>query len=131
MVAKLRDASGSITHQICFLTCNAEGPCIDDAEEGPDIATNECSSLVGAGIWGMARSASLEIDPAILRLVCIDTDYKKSDMNGLNQVLRELRGIADSKLLELEVSYRGNARFVRRLRKSEHHAIGEVELTLI
>ena len=51
-------------------------------------------------------------------------------MNGLSQVLHELRGIADSTLLELEVSYRGNARFVRRLRKSEHHAIGDAELTL-
>ena len=76
------------------------------------------------------RFASLEIDPAILRLVCIDADYSRSDMNGLNQVLHELRGIADSTLLELEVSYRDNAQFVRRLHKSEHHAIGDAELTL-
>ena len=71
----------------------------------------------------MVRSASSEIDPAILRLVCIDADYSRSDMNGLNQVLHELRGIADPTLLELEVSYRGNARFVRRLRKRKKHLI--------
>ena len=65
LAVNLRGAATGINHQICFLTRNAEGPWIDDAEEGLDIATNECTSLVGAGIWGMVRSSSLEIDPAI------------------------------------------------------------------
>ena len=97
---------------------------------GQKFATTECSSFVGASIWEMVRSASLQIDPAILRLACIDADYSMSDMNRLKQVLHELRGIADSKVLELEVSYRGNVRFVQRLRKREYHDIGDVELTL-
>ena len=109
LALKLKGAADGINHQICFLTRNAEEPWLDNTEEGPDIATNECSSLVGAGIWGMVRSDSLKIDPDILRLVYIDADYFRSDMNGLKQVLHEFRGIADSTLLELEVSYRDNA----------------------
>ena len=131
LAVTLRGVRDGITRQICFWTCNAEGPWVDSTEEGDDIAVNEYSSLVGASVWGMVRSASLEIDPGMLRMVCVDTDTSYNAMDGLNQVLQELHGTADnSKPSEFEICYRGNERFVRRLRESDHHIIGDVELTL-
>ena len=72
---------------------------------------NEYSSLVGGSIRGLVRSDMLEIDAAMLRMVCIDADHPSIDMNSYHQVLRELYSTDDPKLLELEISYRGNTRF--------------------
>ena len=117
---KLRGAAVGTTRHICFWTHNAEGPWVDDTEEGASISTNEYSSLVGGSIRGLVRSALLEIDAAMLRMVCIDTDHPRIDMDSYHQVLQELHSTDDPKLFELEVSYRGNTRFVRRLRKSKN-----------
>jgi len=131
LVVILKGASDGIVRQIFFLTHNAEGPCVHGTE-GIYNSALEYSSLVGGTIWGMIRTASLEIDPAMLRMVCIDTDTDLSRIgsDGFNQVLQELCETDTSKALEPEISYRGNTRFVRRLCKSKRHLIGDVEVTL-
>ena len=130
LASTLSGKTDDTTHQVCFWTCNAEGPWVDDRNLGLSVANNEYSSLIGSSVWGMARSASLEIDPSVLRMICVDTNIC-SKMEGFTQVLQELHWVDDhTKLLDSEVSYRGEGRFVRRLRRSNHHVIGDAELTL-
>ena len=95
-----------------------------------DIAVDEHASLLGASIWGMVRTASLEIDPAMLRLVCVDSYHSRDDTGGFRQLLRELKTTVGSKFLDSEVVYRDNTRFVRRLRKSKHHIVGNEKYKL-
>ena len=122
--AKVRGQSDDMNRQICFLTHNAEGPSFGSV--GNEVL--ECSSLIGASIWGMVRSASMEIDPNVLRMVCIDTDEPYSGNAGFKHVLRELYPSDGSKESDREISYRANTRYVRRLRRSDHHIIGDAEL---
>ena len=117
LALKLRGASVGTTRHIFCWTDNAEGLWVDDTEEGASISTNEYSTLVGGSVRGLMRFALLEIDAAMLRMVCIDTDHPRINMDSYHQVLRELHLTDDPKLFELEVSYRGNTCFVRRLRK--------------
>jgi hypothetical protein len=122
--AKVRGQSDDMNRQICFLTHNAEGPSFGSV--GNEVL--ECSSLIGASIWGMVRSASMEIDPNLLRMVCIDTDEPYNGNAGFKQVFQELYPSDGSKESDREISYRANTRYVRRLRRSDHHIIGDVEL---
>ncbi|KAL9188495.1 LOW QUALITY PROTEIN: hypothetical protein ACHAXT_006873 [Thalassiosira profunda] len=132
LVASLKDATDGTARQICFWTCNAEGPWAGSTATGAEtgVAAHDVDSLIGASVWGMVRSALLEVDPSVLRLVCVDTDSSYGDPASLHQVLQEVQGTDATGPLDSGVCYRGQKRFVRRLRKAEQHVIGDVELAL-
>ena len=129
LVSTLLGATNGKPRQLCFWTSNAEGPWVGDSDVRSST-DSDCDrlSLIGSSIWGMIRSASLEIDASVLRLVCIDTELC-SEREGLTHVVHELGTIDNTMNIEGEVSYRGNERFVRRLQRSKQHLIGDVELT--
>ena len=95
LALKFRGASVSTTRHICLCTHNAEGPWIDNTEEGASMFMNEYSSLVGGSIRELVTSALLEIDATMLRIVCIDTDHPRIDMDSYHQVLQELHSTDD------------------------------------
>ena len=79
-------------------------------------------------MWGMIRSAALEIDSRVLSMVCIDTDDVVGAKEAWRQVWQELvvsnwnaRSASASgddgsnTVAEVEVCYRGKSRYVRRL----------------
>ncbi|KAL7554746.1 hypothetical protein ACHAWF_018278 [Thalassiosira exigua] len=113
LIAKQRHADGE-TRQVCFWTWNSNGPTVDNAQEG----------IVGSSLWGMVRTASLEIDSDMLRITCIDASPTP---NGLEQVLLELQNGGS---VAEDVSFRGSKRFVRRLCQSEFNVNEGVELAL-
>jgi NADP-dependent 3-hydroxy acid dehydrogenase YdfG len=124
LVATSRGKTGGVIHRVCFWTCNAEGPWIRGVE---NVIEEGCLSLVGASVWGMVRSASLEIDHNLLRVVCVDTDESHNVTLAFNQVLMELSNSDNSKEGDDEVAYRNKSRFVRRLQRIDNHTIGVVE----
>ena len=76
--------------------------------DGLGAASIDSSSLIGASVLGMVRSASLEIDPSVLKLISIDTELAGTGTDGFNQVMQELHQAGGKpKPLEREVSYRG------------------------
>ena len=67
MSKKLQDATDGVSRRICFWTRNAEGPAQvhnDDASESGKTRSEEYDktcSLVGGSVWGMVRSAAMEM----------------------------------------------------------------------
>ena len=91
---------------------------------------NKSASLLGGSIWGMSRSAALELDSTSLQIICVDTDLGFGMRDGFVKVVQEL--IRKGEVLDNEISYRGqgNTRFVRILRPSMNPLLEDVELTL-
>ena len=144
MSKKLIDSSDGVTHQIGFWTCNAEGPqqACDMSGHG-DSEKDSCDDacmLVGGSVWGMIRSAALEIDFRLLSMICIDTDHILTTKDTLTQATQELimpywksrmsTSEDGSDNAETEICYRGENRYVRRLCKSRSHIMGDAELGL-
>ncbi|KAL7542765.1 hypothetical protein ACHAXR_013097 [Thalassiosira sp. AJA248-18] len=135
LVLKLRDATcadDGITRQVCFWTRNAGGPYVHGVEskieDGGGSIIDDFSSVVVGSILGLVRSAALEINFNVLRMICVDTDCSWTDRNGVNLVLHEMQGNRDvGDMLEVDVSYRENNRYVRRLQRSKHHVIGDID----
>eukprot|EP00584_Thalassiosira_punctigera_P001363 CAMPEP_0172527556 /NCGR_PEP_ID=MMETSP1067-20121228/2201_1 /TAXON_ID=265564 ORGANISM="Thalassiosira punctigera, Strain Tpunct2005C2" /NCGR_SAMPLE_ID=MMETSP1067 /ASSEMBLY_ACC=CAM_ASM_000444 /LENGTH=3313 /DNA_ID=CAMNT_0013311309 /DNA_START=123 /DNA_END=10064 /DNA_ORIENTATION=- len=116
LAAALHGGGDGLSRQICFWTQNAEGPWTNGIVEG---TTDESMKLLEGSIWGMVRSASLEIDPHKLRMICVDTDMLCAGaIDCLGQVMDELN-CHDSRQPDVEVVYRGNTRYVRRLQVSQ------------
>ena len=150
MSKKLQDATDGVRRRICFWTRNAEGPAQvhnDDASESGKTRSedyDETCSLVGGSVWGMVRSAAMEMDSRVLSMVCIDTDCVVGAKEAWRQVWQELvvshwnarsasaSGDDDGSntVAEVEVCYRGKSRYVRRLCEGRSHIMGDTELVL-
>ena len=149
MMKKLQSATDGVSRRICFWTRNAEGPLQvhnDDASESGKTKSDdydETCSLVGGSVWGMVRCAALEMDSRALSMVCIDTDDAVGAKEAWRQVWQELvvshwnvrgasasQGDGSNTVAEVEVCYRGQSRYVRRLCASRSHIMGETALVL-
>ena len=64
---------------------------------------NKSASLLGGSIWGMARSAALEIDSTSLQIICVDTDLGCDMRDGFVKVLQEL--IMNAEVSDMKISY--------------------------
>ena len=102
---------------LLFMTHDCEGPSFPMSRDSicrgaGALGTNQRSSLsVACGLWGLVRSARIELPGALLR--CVDTDdWSHGTRHGhperaATQVLNELN-LGDS---SMEVSYRQGVRF--------------------
>ena len=96
-------------------------------------------------MWGMVRSAAMEMDSHVLSMVCIDTDGVVGAKEAWRQVWQELvvshwnaRSASASgddddgsnTVAEVEVCYRGKSWFVRRSCAGRSHIMGDTELVL-
>ena len=98
MTKKLQDATDGVSRRICFWTRNAEGPhfqqACDDTSESDRPRSGDYDemlcSLVGGNVWGMVRSAAVEMDSRVLSMVCIDTDDAVGAEEAWRQVWQEL-----------------------------------------
>jgi len=135
-----------VTRRVGFWTRNAEGPLPlpqqvrDVSESGgatrsADNNDDTTCSLVGGSVWGMIRSAALEIDSRVLSMVCIDTDHVMTANEAWSQVWQELvlphwNASSDDTVGEVEICYRGETQFLRRLCASRIHIMGNSELDM-
>ena len=114
LLKKLNNATDGITRCIGFWTRNAEVPQkllgMKDEDDVKIDDIDEVLSLVGGSVWGMVRSAVLEINPNILSIVCIDSDCDFLSPFNLNEVL-----MIGSHNSSSEVCFRSSHRFERRL----------------
>eukprot|EP00957_Ditylum_brightwellii_P002409 184757-Ditylum_brightwellii.AAC.1 len=111
---------------ICFLTSNTEGPLEDSSIDCSENHHHD-SILSGGAIWGLIRSAALEVDMQKISLHFLDTDFSTPAQDVMRQVTRELTNVSGE---DFEVSFRGTDRFVRRLSRSKKSVIGDCQLHL-
>merc|ERR1711957_283389 len=97
---------------------NAEGPLESIATINNEVNVNSKQMLAGGLIWGLVRTAALEIDSRKISIVCIDTDSSLSEKDMIVQVSHELLVDGDNNMPVPEVAYRGKQRFERRLSHS-------------
>ena len=76
-------------------------------------------------MWGLVRTAVLELDPKQIFAICVDTNASFDGETLANQVRREVLSPAES-----EISYRGDRRFVRRLAVGQKFSGEDVELVV-
>merc|ERR1712161_180032 len=101
-----------------FWTCNAEGPLEPIATINNEVNVDGKKMLSGGSIWGLVRTAALEINSRKISIVCIDTDSSLSEKDMIVQVGHELLVDDDNNMPVPEVAYRGKQRFERRLSHS-------------
>eukprot|EP00592_Proboscia_alata_P004994 CAMPEP_0194370412 /NCGR_PEP_ID=MMETSP0174-20130528/18706_1 /TAXON_ID=216777 /ORGANISM="Proboscia alata, Strain PI-D3" /LENGTH=199 /DNA_ID=CAMNT_0039147863 /DNA_START=162 /DNA_END=758 /DNA_ORIENTATION=+ len=95
---------------VIALTCLNERPLVDNVQ-----TEKECG---GAAIWGMMRTARLELQNRI-DIVCMDTDAI-SISGGIDgdSTIRQLDNEIEFHGDEVDIAYRSGVRYCRRLQKS-------------
>ena len=115
---------------------------LTEGVEGPP-ATPPIEGTVSDGglsmVWGLARTARMEVGIGRLKIACVDIlgDKGSDEASSLaSHLQREVQALllqddhGDDASLVLEVAYRGTVRFERRLARSSQHTIGPVVLQL-
>ena len=83
-----------------------------------------------SAVWGLARTARVEA-PGWLQVACLDLACTESELGTqLRTEVGALLRDGDGDGAALEVAYRGEARYERRLARGAQHVIGPVRLNL-
>ena len=90
-----------------FWTCNTKGPLESIVTINNEVNVNSKQILAGGLIWGLVRTAALEIDSRKISIVCIDTYSSLSENDMIVQVSHELLVDGDNNMPVPEVAYPG------------------------